>query len=455
MLVALLSRLLSLVWSVIADWILPDHAAQGVEPLSVVYSSQWSQLLLSPFVKWDAVHYVKLASEGYTAEHQLAFFPLYPLLIKLASVIVAQTTVGTSMSQLETIIIGPILLNIVAFVAAALILKRLLPRLTSVTSGSTLDLALLMFMVNPAGVFFSAVYTESIFALLSQCGFYLYASNYDCISAVPFVLASLLRSNGSLNVVVVLLTWLQRTKKHDIWTYLKLLVVCVAIIGPAVALNMLHLHLLCGSAVTSLYTSPMMSGILDATIEMIRIVMPVGPFITDADTVRFCTDSAYSVLPPVVYSYLQAKYWNVGFLRHYQLKQIPNFLLALPITYVACYTLAYSHRIFGHERQAEKLQAAWRNMLLFRTALSVMEYVKLQLQRPEMPYLVHLAVLLVVGTLFAHVQITTRLICAASPIIYVGMANMVMQSGHRWMYLYVGLYNIVGILLHCNYYPWT
>jgi Mannosyltransferase (PIG-V) len=34
-------------------------------------------------------------------------------------------------------------------------------------------------------------------------------------------------------------------------------------------------------------------------------------------------------------TYIQRKYWNVGFLRYWQWKQIPNFILAFPILYVS------------------------------------------------------------------------------------------------------------------------
>lgn len=34
-------------------------------------------------VVWDSVHLVAVARDGYRYEHQLAFFPLYPMLMRL------------------------------------------------------------------------------------------------------------------------------------------------------------------------------------------------------------------------------------------------------------------------------------------------------------------------------------------------------------------------------------
>ena len=50
---------------------------------------------------------------------------------------------------------------------------------------------------------------------------------------------------------------------------------------------------------------------------------------------------------PMPYGYIQDKYWNVGFLRYFELRQIPNFIIAAPVIYLV---LSHSLRFirFGY-----------------------------------------------------------------------------------------------------------
>lgn len=48
-------------------------------------------------------------------------------------------------------------------------------------------------------------------------------------------------------------------------------------------------------------------------------------FCTAATPAPWCSN-----VPPLIYGYVQGKYWNVGFLRYWTLQQLPNFIIAAP-----------------------------------------------------------------------------------------------------------------------------
>jgi phosphatidylinositol glycan class V len=123
---------------------------------------------------------------------------------------------------------------------------------------------------------------------------------------------------------------------------------------------------------------------------------------------------------PLAYSYVQDHYWNVGFLRYYHWKQIPNFMLAMPVIWIilihayrfvkqhphVCYTLGLlEDDSYTDPKVTEKLKVQMKqNNIKFAPGMFV--------------YVVHVVFLTVFCAVCAHVQVTTRIITSASPVLY-------------------------------------
>ena len=109
-------------------------------------------VLAAPLGRWDSVWFLAIADGGYDDGAREAFFPLYPLLVRIAG------------APLGSALIGGALLSTALLGVALVLLHRLvaLDHDRAVARNAVLVTALF-----PMSFFFSAVYSESLFLALS------------------------------------------------------------------------------------------------------------------------------------------------------------------------------------------------------------------------------------------------------------------------------------------------
>ncbi len=110
-----------------------------------------ADVLAAPFYRLDALAYVDIAQRGYDSTPP-GYFPVYPALLR---------GIGEATSSL---IVGGVLLSITALVVALVLLHRLaVIEVGEAAARRTVYIVALF----PTTVYFSAVYTESVFLLVS------------------------------------------------------------------------------------------------------------------------------------------------------------------------------------------------------------------------------------------------------------------------------------------------
>jgi Mannosyltransferase (PIG-V) len=144
--------------------------------------------VVAPLAVWDGGWYIRIAQQGYSRRQETAaFWPLYPLLLRL----------GHWLTGLPHAAVGVILSN-AAFLAALVALFAL------VRADYGRDVAVRtvwLVALWPLSFFFSAVYTESLFLLLSVGAIALGRSGRWTWAALAAALAALTRNSGVLVVL--------------------------------------------------------------------------------------------------------------------------------------------------------------------------------------------------------------------------------------------------------------
>ena len=304
-------------------------------------NSQVTEFLFGGVNRWDSVYFLKIASDGYNYEQYAAFFPMWPATIHL----IASTVLAPLSSVLPAgscLVLSAVLAGTLFFCGAAVILCRLT---LAVTHDRRLSVcASLLFCINPAMAFFNAAYTTSMFTFISFSVMLLWQQGHVWISTSLMMLACGVRSNGMLcagfiayGFLQVILKWLvqksQRPRKFLFIVYefaspsLQVALVALALMGFQYKISTEF----CDHVPYHWTAVDSISG-RNMTRQLSTAHLP------------WCNSSLR-----MSYGHIQSEYWNVGFLRYFEFKQIPNFALASPVIILTLiFAVMYGRRMWPY-----------------------------------------------------------------------------------------------------------
>jgi hypothetical protein len=155
-------------------------------------SASLGGVLLSPADRWDSGWFVRIAKDGYDSGlARSAFFPLYPLLIRIVA------------APLDVLLDEPYRwAGVLISLAALLVALNLLHRLTALElDANAADYTVLLLAFFPMSLYLSAIYSESLFLALSVGCLYLARKRRWWGAAALGGLAAATRSQGLLLLI--------------------------------------------------------------------------------------------------------------------------------------------------------------------------------------------------------------------------------------------------------------
>ena len=467
--------------------------------------------VLTPHTRWDSARFLRVAhapqirnprwrleflEEGMTATNDFAtkeseeshpFLPLFPFLIQVAAKLLSLSIPASFLPPTceGLLTLSAIMWNLAAGVLSVLALYRC--TYVYVSSSNTVDKAIakewasrvaLLFILNPASVFLTTSYSEgtgSAIVLSASFLWSLYQTTTSrskrkawCGAWLLFYAGCWVRSNGSiyagfsvLHGIGLALTPSKPLLQRALAMTMSFLVALLLTIGGLGLHNYVavrnHCREECGPH-------------RDETCLVGQYQAPV-----------WCGEGTWFNL----YSYVQRKHWNVGLFRYYELKQIPNFLLAAPVLGVSIMAVRHWISVSWENCRVGMKQEGSRSNPPISFLVQFIQWCSTALQSfadgsqqhqtspadvllTSSPLLLgHYAVLCATTLLLitlAHIQISTRLIFSSCPAIYWYLTSVISNpnnnnKNHRalgeWVLSWCLLYNILGVILHPNWLPWT
>jgi hypothetical protein len=182
-----------------------DSAYAWIDPHKAAPQQSWN--LPSLHAKWDSFWYLDIIEHGYQYQpgqlSNLVFFPLYPLIVKIVGLLF-----------LSHFIFAGWLVSSVCLFFAAWFLYKLAKEFHPEGNPS---LAVILLLIFPTAFFFNAVYTESLFLLLSICCFYYLFKGKFIVAALLGFLAALTRITGILLFIPIAIEYYGVYKESNLF----------------------------------------------------------------------------------------------------------------------------------------------------------------------------------------------------------------------------------------------
>ncbi|XP_044019982.1 GPI mannosyltransferase 2 [Aphidius gifuensis] len=484
---AIISRLSIIFMQMIFNSLCPDHESDGfITPKDPTINSSFADNMinysLSGLARWDSNYFLHIAKYGYTYENTLAFFPLYPMSIRFLSKIIRK--LFFFINEDSVFLLSGVTISFICFVKSSIILYDLTRYIFK--DKNIAYKSAILYCISPANIFLTSVYSESMFAYFTFSGMLASMKN-DPFVSLPIGLSSIIRSNGLINIGYPIYIFIQEfiffkipniiyeIKSHSIKSSIPSI---INIIGCL--LNILCTILLSFAPFCLLQTYNYVQFCTEKTNSTIipKHVIEYGInndlILSGSKLSPWCTSTI-----PIAYTYVQKKYWNVGLFNYYEIKQLPNFFLAIPIIYIMLkctfdYCLENKKNLFMlkfYHHNINNINSNNRRNTRFKKYTNDM-----------LPFVIHGLFLTIFCILFVHIQVSTRLLSSASPILYwycaISMSKKFTddyderQNIHsKWkvffmtqkrytksdklILIYFIGYTIFGTFMFSNFLPWT
>ena len=228
--------------------------------------------LLTTWNNWDAADYLRIAQHGYEQRVDLAFFPLFPLLISAISHV---------LGSWSYLLVGTLISN-AALLGALLLLYQLA---TTALDERVALRTLLYLCIFPTAFFFFAVYNESLYLLFTLGTFLALQRRHWWLAGLLGLLATLTRSIGILLVIPYLSeVWAEREHLLASWRTIFSTVLPIVLIPLGMALYGLYCWITVGDFLAFVhvqqhsgrYLAWPWQGIVQAFVALFIIPQPFG-----------------------------------------------------------------------------------------------------------------------------------------------------------------------------------